>query len=489
MIKYKDILESMNIEEITSTMNVAGADQKKSSSIDYKQLKDTDNIVDKGKYYETSDGKLVTWGSHESYSAQKKLKDRLNKQKKNVTEEVDSTSSKMSVEEIVAKIKQVIEKHFSDSLIQVKFSTDILPSIDIGFTLGKNKSEYSNGIHNNDPLHHSFSIYGFEKNGDYKTLSLEDVIKNFTIKPEEGSYYAYGRVKTPFRKLKTDDPNKIIKAIDIYFSKLAKLVKDNEDNFSKEHIDVVKSKLKSNSIKESVEQSNRKKYELDKIDSSKKVTLKVNKNKFLKMFGIKDVPTIDDYDASYSVVEISNNRYLDITKKGNKYFNGKGQELSDEIVDRLNSEMLIAIEYGTENKINDRVNDVIEKILDNFGDYKYQYDTMMGDEYDSYKGIARGVYLYDTTSSDSIEITCYLDFVHVINDCIAGYGMFQPDPNLEGETPEEYIKNRFGTIKYYFDIYNESIPKLDLDSIDEFDKKYFREQIKEIEKEYNIKLT
>jgi len=68
-----------------------------------------------------------------------------------------------------------------------------------------------------------------ESNGTYEAVNLTGSI---STKPEEGSYMAMSRVKTPFRKTK-GDAKKILKAFETFFPRLKKLVNDNRDNIYK----------------------------------------------------------------------------------------------------------------------------------------------------------------------------------------------------------------------------------------------------------------
>ena len=55
---------------------------------------------------------------------------------------------------------------FPRSYINVRFTKNILPSIVVSFAIGKDNTEWSNGIINNDPFHQIFHIFGFNKNGE-----------------------------------------------------------------------------------------------------------------------------------------------------------------------------------------------------------------------------------------------------------------------------------------------------------------------------------
>src|SRR5512147_1857403 len=65
--------------------------------------------------------------------------------------------------ELAEEIQKEIQKIFPKSGVSVKFTSNLIPSISIMFTLGKDKTEYTNGIINNDPAFIKMNVYGQEK--------------------------------------------------------------------------------------------------------------------------------------------------------------------------------------------------------------------------------------------------------------------------------------------------------------------------------------
>ena len=140
-----------------------------------------------------------------------------------------------TAQEFVPMIEKTIKKHFPKSFIAVSFKNHLTSHIGITFTVGS-KSDWSNGIWQNDISATSMIIFNFEESGDIKNkLQLDpNMAGSFLVKPDEGSYMAYGRVKVPIRK-KTGTPEQILKSIDKYFSDLKKALKANKDKFHPDH--------------------------------------------------------------------------------------------------------------------------------------------------------------------------------------------------------------------------------------------------------------
>jgi len=152
----------------------------------------------------------------------------------------------MTVSEFVDSLEKAIKKIFPKSLVIVKASKNLGSSIDFTFALGKDKSEFANGIIQNDPLLHKFTIgwNSFTEDRFIKDKIEVEAIQGgiLTVMPEEGSHMAYGRVKLGFRK-KTAPPEGIIKHLDNYFKKVKKILKDNMDNLTDEDRELAKKKI------------------------------------------------------------------------------------------------------------------------------------------------------------------------------------------------------------------------------------------------------
>lgn len=154
--------------------------------------------------------------------------------------------TKMSVSDFVSKLESTIKKIFPKSFIRVAASKNLGSSIDVTFTLGKDKSQWENGIIHNDPLHHkwmvgwnSFVEDSFVKDKIEAEISLGG---SLTVEPEEGSHMAFGRVKIGWRK-KTSPPDKIIKHFENYFKKMKKVLMDNKDKLPQRYKELNKNKI------------------------------------------------------------------------------------------------------------------------------------------------------------------------------------------------------------------------------------------------------
>ena len=148
----------------------------------------------------------------------------------NINEQIES-------EDFSDKIKNIMLKYFPNSYANAKYSKGFKDSIYGVFTLGKDKSEYQNGIHNNDPLIHTFHIW-FKQNDKY---DLEWSQGSMTVKPDK-PYMAYGRVKTGIRDKNNASSDEILKTLDNFFKKLPSIIKTNADKIHHDDIELFKKK-------------------------------------------------------------------------------------------------------------------------------------------------------------------------------------------------------------------------------------------------------
>ena len=81
----------------------------------------------------------------------------------------------------------------------------------------KDRAEFANGISQNDPLN-----YMFEIDGDL----YRETMLYLLIKPEPGSYLAYGRAKMRSATIKNITPEKLRKR----FEKIEQFLQDNKEN-------------------------------------------------------------------------------------------------------------------------------------------------------------------------------------------------------------------------------------------------------------------
>lgn len=112
----------------------------------------------------------------------------------------------------------------------VSFSFGILP-----------RENIPSKIIQNDPAYHSGLIQDIDTNtGLFKDkISLEFSIASLLIKPPAGSFLAYGRVKTGFRKI-SGTPEKVLDGFVKYLKKLKQIVDDNKENMTERDKNLMK---------------------------------------------------------------------------------------------------------------------------------------------------------------------------------------------------------------------------------------------------------
>lgn len=157
----------------------------------------------------------------------------------------------------------------------------------------------------------------------------------------------------------------------------------------------------------------------------------------------------------------------------------KALEKNPEFMHDIKRAIVDAMGLGYMGRYYERVKDALEEMLTTFSDYDYEFYSEGGGQ--TYSGHAQGIIPesivvgYDTTTFEANS-----DLARIVQDNVAGYGMFDVDSEYEGETPEEYAKSRFHWLEKHWEIYGDIKPKPDLDRIDEFDDAYFRERLEEI---------
>lgn len=122
------------------------------------------------------------------------------------------------------EIENELKALYPECRINANYSENLTKNISIYFTVGKDKSEYANGIYNNDPLLHNIIIF-IENNH----LELNFNVSHLTIKPKN-KFFAQEHVKLG-RNIKNGTKEQIHKAIINHFKvKLPKTVAENVDN-------------------------------------------------------------------------------------------------------------------------------------------------------------------------------------------------------------------------------------------------------------------
>lgn len=150
--------------------------------------------------------------------------------------------------ELAQEIKNEILKIFPKSYVNSTFSDNIISTITVRFALGKDKSEWEHGYWDNDPAQMILHIYGQNESNISKDgiinglIYVETKYGSFLVKPDTGSHYAYSRVKVPFRKT-TGNGEKIVQYLKKYFLTFKKVLQDNKDRMTDEHIKLIGDKF------------------------------------------------------------------------------------------------------------------------------------------------------------------------------------------------------------------------------------------------------
>lgn len=123
-----------------------------------------------------------------------------------------------------------IKKIFPDCGVSCKYTKFLGDgSIDLAFTFGKDSSEYSNGIINNDDFFNHINIRLVAGN---KWNAESSSAASFSRKPNKElpneKYLAYGRVKTGWRNFSTYDEQVVIKKIIEFYKKVKGLLIENK---------------------------------------------------------------------------------------------------------------------------------------------------------------------------------------------------------------------------------------------------------------------
>lgn len=145
-----------------------------------------------------------------------------------------------SATDLIPKIEAAIKKHFPKSFMNITFQGKGWNVISVVFAVG-NKSDWYNGIYNNDVADYRFYVErGFDNDGNIiRPLTLDSNHQGgFVVLPDPNGpekHYAYSRIKVPFRSIKNTTPEKIVKAIDVHFGRLKVALKDNLDRLGSSH--------------------------------------------------------------------------------------------------------------------------------------------------------------------------------------------------------------------------------------------------------------
>lgn len=137
-----------------------------------------------------------------------------------------------TVDEFVKNLETEIKKVFPKSHVTIRASTNLGASIRLWFTLGKDRSQWVNGIAENDPVYHIISIAwnSFMDNHFIKDKIVAELTVGGSLHaiPAPESRFAYDPIKIGFRKI-TATPNDMPKKIGAYFKKMKDVLVKNRD--------------------------------------------------------------------------------------------------------------------------------------------------------------------------------------------------------------------------------------------------------------------
>lgn len=162
-------------------------------------------------------------------SLNEKLDDKFMERSEKMTESVNEkeiNSETMKAE--FAELEAIHKKYFPKSEAWYKYSALGRPALFFYTTL-QNRTEWANGYAENDSMPSSFSIT-YKGDGKYVFEILNgDALR---VEPAPGSYYAFDRVKVPFRKY-TGTTKQILAKFDAWSKKRLETVEANKDKIKK----------------------------------------------------------------------------------------------------------------------------------------------------------------------------------------------------------------------------------------------------------------
>lgn len=133
---------------------------------------------------------------------------------------------------LAARIRKEIEKHMPPGAVLKCEVVRYLgrKSIHVTTALEKDLSKVANRIRDNDRALQTFYVDGVNDDDTLKDKLTATISRggSLTVKPEPGSYYAFGHVKFGWRK-KSGTPDQIVKHFGDYFKKVKKVIQDNKD--------------------------------------------------------------------------------------------------------------------------------------------------------------------------------------------------------------------------------------------------------------------
>lgn len=135
----------------------------------------------------------------------------------------------LDVDGFIKQVEAAHKKVFPKAWISVKRAKILGDIISIQFGV-QNPKKHSNNITLNDPAFHSMLIDNLRQGEFKEKISLEINQGGFLfVKPEEGSFMAFSKVKFGWRN-KKGTPEQIVKHLANYFGKMKKVVDANKNN-------------------------------------------------------------------------------------------------------------------------------------------------------------------------------------------------------------------------------------------------------------------
>jgi len=224
------------------------------------------------------------------------------------------------------------------------------------------------------------------------------------------------------------------------------------------------------------------------------ITFKIKTSELCNIYEIFDP---DDFDKHFDVISLSESYDitdfygLEITREDGVFYDSDGKEISEDALKEIDQVCFDSVFVGTQNRYLKEVEKTIEDHLDTFRNFDYDYQSENFDTgvRQQEHGEAKGIISYDIDLFGDTTITANPDIVHVVNECITGYGMFGVDSELEGEDIDVYTKLRFHWTGYYWTIYGMFKPEFTNRDILDFDDDTLKSGFKSIEESYGIKIT
>lgn len=132
-----------------------------------------------------------------------------------------------TIQETIDNITANFKKVFPNGYVHVGVRSGLgSPYLYVDLGLIGDINDVAHCIRQNDPMYTSLMGHNVSEE---KPFSIETLQSGLSCEPLPNTHYAMSRVKTAYRK-STGDLVKAEKSLKNYFKKLAKIVKENQDN-------------------------------------------------------------------------------------------------------------------------------------------------------------------------------------------------------------------------------------------------------------------